>query len=104
MNKYKSIVEEIEKNAVDYGKNNDEIVLLTQKCFQVSDLYKVLIEKKEAEKKYLTSQYVFLLRDYNSNKRKSQKRSLYIFTSPGRSIRITSIGPVRVRRGPKKSR
>ncbi len=48
MNKYKSIVEEIEKNAVDYGKNNDEIVLLTQKCFQVSDLYKVLIEKKEA--------------------------------------------------------
>lgn len=51
MNKYKSIVEEIEKNAVDYGKNNDEIVLLTQKCFQVSDLYKVLIEKKEAEKK-----------------------------------------------------
>lgn len=78
MNKYKSIVEEIEKNAVDYGKNNDEIVLLTQKCFQVSDLYKVLIEKKEAEKKYLTSQYVFLLRDYNSNK-ENLKKEVYTF-------------------------
>ena len=76
--KYKSIVEEIEKNAVDYGKNNDEIVLLTQKCFQVSDLYKVLIEKKEAEKKYLTSQYVFLLRDYNSNK-ENLKKEVYTF-------------------------
>ncbi|MFV0580491.1 MAG: hypothetical protein ACK5N4_00425 [Parabacteroides gordonii] len=78
MNKYKSIVEEIEKNAVDYGKNNDEIVLLTQKCFQVSDLYKVLIEKKEAEKKYLTSQYVFLLRDYNLNK-ENLKKEVYTF-------------------------
>lgn len=38
MNKYKSIVEDIEKNAIDYGKNNHEITLLTQKYFQVSDL------------------------------------------------------------------
>ena len=44
MNKYKSIVEDIEKNAIDYGKNNHEITLLTQKYFQVSDLYKMLIE------------------------------------------------------------
>ena len=42
MNKYKSIV--------DYGKNNHEITLLTQKYFQVSDLYKMLIEKKKAKK------------------------------------------------------
>ena len=50
MNKYKSIVEDIEKNAIDYGKNNHEITLLTQKYFQVSDLYKMLIEKKKAKK------------------------------------------------------
>lgn len=49
MNKYKSIVEDIEKNAIDYGKNNHEITLLTQKYFQVSDLYKMLIEKKKAK-------------------------------------------------------
>lgn len=78
MNKYRSIVEEIEKNAVDYGRNNNEILLLTQKCFQVSDLYKVLIEKKRAEKIYLTSQYVFLLRTYDSNK-EILKKELYTF-------------------------
>lgn len=78
MNKYRSIVEEIEKNAVDYGRNNNEILLLTQKCFQVSDLYKVLIEKKEAEKIYRTSQYVFLLRAYYSNK-EILKKELYTF-------------------------
>lgn len=78
MNKYKSIAEEIEKNAIDYGKNNNEITLLTQKCFQVSDLYKMLIKKKEAEKTYRTCQYVFLLRDYNSNK-KSLQKELYTF-------------------------
>lgn len=50
MNKYKSIVEDIEKNSIDYGKNNHEITLLTQKYFQVSDLYKMLIEKKKAKK------------------------------------------------------
>ena len=43
-------VEDIEKNAIDYGKNNHEITLLTQKYFQVSDLYKMLIEKKKAKK------------------------------------------------------
>lgn len=37
-------------NAIDYGKNNHEITLLTQKYFQVSDLYKMLIEKKKAKK------------------------------------------------------
>lgn len=47
MNKYKSIVEDIEKNAIDYGKNNHEITLLTQKYFQVSDLYKMLIKKRK---------------------------------------------------------
>lgn len=78
MNKYKSIAEEIEKNAIDYEKNNNEITLLTQKCFQVSDLYKMLIEKKEAEKTYRTCQYVFLQRDYNSNKKNLQKE-LYTF-------------------------
>ena len=67
---------------MDYGKNNDEIVLLTQKCFQVSDLYKVLIEKKGSrKKKYLTSQYVFLLRDYNSNK-ENLKKEVYTFYKP----------------------
>ena len=78
MNKYKSIAEEIEKNAIDYGKNNNEITLLIQKCFQVSDLYKMLIKKKEAEKTYRTCQYVFLLKDYNSNK-KSLQKELYTF-------------------------
>ena len=38
----------------------------------------MLIEKKEAEKKYLTSQYVFLLRDYNSNK-ENLKKEVYTF-------------------------
>lgn len=35
MNKYKSIVEDIEKNAIDYGKNNHEITLLTQNTFKL---------------------------------------------------------------------
>ena len=62
---------------MDYGKNNDEIVLLTQKCFQVSDLYKVLIEKKEAEKiSYFP--ICVLLRDYNSNK-ENLKKEVYTF-------------------------
>jgi len=78
MNKYKSIVEDIEKNAIDYGKNNHEITLLTQKYFQVSDLYKMLIEKKESEKTYHTYQYVFLLKDYNANKKSIQKE-LFVF-------------------------
>ena len=78
MNKYKLIVEEIEKNAVDYGKNNNEIILLTQKCLQVSDLYKLFIEKKKAEKIYRTYQYVCLQRTYNSNKEIIQKE-LYAF-------------------------
>ena len=61
MNKYKSIVEDIEKNAIDYGKNNHEITLLTQKYFQVSDLYKMLIEKKKAKKHtILTVSYTHL--------------------------------------------
>lgn len=64
MNKYKSIVEEIEKNAMDYGKNNEEIILLTKKCLEVSDIYNALKEKKEAEKVFLTHQYVYWLRDY----------------------------------------
>ena len=50
MNKYKSIVEDIEKNAIDYGKNNHEI----------------------------TYQYVFLLKDYNANKKSIQKE-LFVF-------------------------
>ena len=54
MNKYKSIVEDIEKNAIDYGKNNHEITLLTQKYFQVSDLYKMLIERKRKNIPYLS--------------------------------------------------
>ena len=47
---YTLLKEDIEKNAIDYGKNNHEITLLTQKYFQVSDLYKMLIEKKKAKK------------------------------------------------------
>ena len=31
-------------------KNNHEITLLTQKYFQVSDLYKMLIEKRKRKK------------------------------------------------------
>lgn len=103
MNKYKSIVEDIEKNAIDYGKNNHEITLLTQKYFQVSDLYKMLIEKKKAEKTYHTYQYVFLLKDYNANKKSIQKELFVFLPSYRRFIRIKNIGPIRVRRGPKKS-
>lgn len=100
MNKYKSIVEDIEKNAIDYGKNNHEITLLTQKYFQVSDLYKMLIEKRK-RKTYHTYQYVFLLKDYNANKKVSKRNCLF-FASYRRFIRIKNIGPIRVRRGPKK--
>lgn len=67
--KYQSIVEEIEKNAMDYGKNNDQIILLTKKCLKVSDLYKVLQEKKEAEKEFRTYEYVYQHRAYVSDKK-----------------------------------
>ena len=77
MNKYKSIVEDIEKNAIDYGKNNHEITLLTQKYFQVSDLYKMLIEKKKA-KKHTILINMCLLKDYNANKKSIQKE-LFVF-------------------------
>ena len=40
----------IKKNEINNRKNNHEITLLTQKYFQVSDLYKMLIEKKKAKK------------------------------------------------------
>lgn len=69
MNKYRSIVEDIEKNALDYGKNNDEIILLTRKCLEISDLYKVLEEKKEAEKAFRTYQYLFLQKNCISTKK-----------------------------------
>lgn len=78
MNKYRSIVDDIEKNAVDYGKNNDEIILLTRKCLDVSDLDKLLKEKKEAEKIYRTYQYLFSQRVCNSNKNRLQQE-LYTF-------------------------
>lgn len=80
INKYKLLVEEIEKNAVDYGKNNQEIILLTQKCLEVSELYKALVEKKEVEKRFRTSQYLFEQRLYifNKNKLKNELRSFII--------------------------
>ena len=41
-------------------KITNEITLLTQKYFQVSDLYKMLIEKNESEKIIpILNQYVF---------------------------------------------
>lgn len=73
MGKYRLIVEDIEKNVVDYGKNNDEIILLTRKCLEVSDLYKVLEEKKEAEKVFRTYQYLFFQRTCTSTKKKLRK-------------------------------
>lgn len=101
MNKYKSIVEDIEKNAIDYGKNNHEITLLTQKYFQVSDLYKMLIEKKESEKTYHTYQYVFLLKTITNKK---YPKELFVFLQAIEdSSGLKNIGPIRVRRGPKKS-
>ncbi|GEM_PF-4704065 len=54
---------------MDYGKNNDEIILLTKKCLEVSDLYKLLEEKKEAEKVFRTYQYLFLHRACSSTKK-----------------------------------
>jgi hypothetical protein len=78
MNKYRSIVEGIEKNAVDYGKNNDEIILLTKKCLEVSDLYKVLEEKKEAKKVFRTYQYLFLQKNSISTK-KNLREELHTF-------------------------
>ena len=38
----------------------------------------MLIEKKESEKTYHTYQYVFLLKDYNANKKSIQKE-LFVF-------------------------
>jgi hypothetical protein len=92
MNKYRSIVEDIEKNAVDYGKNNDEIILLTKKCLEVSDLYKVLEEKKEVEKVFRTYQYLFLQENCISAKKNLREELHTFFTSPGRFIRVTKIG------------
>ncbi|MCD8041836.1 MAG: hypothetical protein LUE99_04045 [Bacteroides sp.] len=79
MNKYKSIVEDIEKNAIDYGKNNEEIILLTKKCLEVSGLYKALEEKKEAEKTFRTHQYLYWQREHLSHK-KNLKEKLHTFS------------------------
>jgi len=85
MSKYKSVVEEIEKNAVDYGKNNEAIILLTKKCLEVSDLYKVLQDKKEAEKNFRSYQYVHFQRVYISNK-KTLEEDLYTFLQAKRDL------------------
>ena len=44
------VIKNVNKTYIKTGKNNHEITLLTQKYFQVSDLYKMLIEKKKAKK------------------------------------------------------
>lgn len=85
MNKYKSIVEDIEKNAIDYGKNNEEIILLTKKCLEVSGLYKALEEKKEAEKTFRTHQYLYWQREYLSHK-KNLKEKLHTFSQAQKDL------------------
>ena len=77
MNKYKSIVEDIEKNAIDYGKNNHEITLLTQKYFQVSDLYKMLIEKKKAKKHTILINMCFYYKTITRIKKVSKRNCLF---------------------------